>query len=132
MNRAIRTAVLASLFAAPFANAQDLVTDSDWQGAHLNDLIAKQARKYFKNGSVYRLEGEDLLLSPNASLHLGLALHELIVLASSGEPVPTPDNPIVVTSTLNGNGKVHTATLVWQEHFPMTKSTGWKPGAIRR
>ena len=112
------------------ANAQDLVTDSDWKGARLKDLITKQARKYFPRETVFSLQGDDIVLSPNASLHLGLALHELIVLASSGEPLPTPANPIRVTSTLTGNGSGYTAVLVWSEKFPNSKNPNWKPPEV--
>ncbi len=74
------------------AQSQDLITDSSWSGAHFRDLLQQQIEKYVQDGAadLIHVTGEDLLLTPNASLHVGLALHELTVNAvSHGDFVAT-------------------------------------------
>lgn len=60
------------------SGTQDLVTESNWRGTYLQSLVASQlgrvGQAVLANVSV---TGENPLLCPNASLHIGLALHEL-------------------------------------------------------
>lgn len=60
------------------ARAQDLVTDRDWQGALLSDLISRQIALFHRDSALpVELKGDDLVISPNAALYVGLAIHEL-------------------------------------------------------
>jgi two-component sensor histidine kinase len=60
------------------SSTQDLVTESDWQGTRLQALIAAQlARVGHASSRNIKIMGENPVLGPNASLHLGLAIHEL-------------------------------------------------------
>ncbi|MCL6705849.1 sensor histidine kinase [Pseudomonas sp. R2.Fl] len=62
------------------SQSQDLITDSSWRGAYFVELLRHQTDKYLSDhADLIELSGDDPLLSPNASLHVGLALHELIV-----------------------------------------------------
>ncbi|MFP1630300.1 HWE histidine kinase domain-containing protein [Zhengella sp. ZM62] len=62
------------------AQSQDLVTDSSWRGAQFRELVRAQAAKYLDEAeAVLTVTGADPLLSPNEALHVGLALHELLV-----------------------------------------------------
>ena len=66
------------------SQSQDLITDSSWRGAYFRDLLKQQVDRYVQeNAELVTVSGEDVLLTPNASLHIGLALHELIVNAVS-------------------------------------------------
>lgn len=66
------------------AQSQDLVTESNWHGALFYDLARSQLEKYSEiNDSRIKVTGENPYLFPSAALHLGLALHELIVNATS-------------------------------------------------
>lgn len=60
------------------SGTQDLVTESNWRGAYLQALIASQLGRV-SSGALAgtRVTGPDPLLGPNASLHIGLAIHEL-------------------------------------------------------
>lgn len=62
------------------SKAQDIVTDSEWRGVGFMDLLKAQM-ELCNPGKIAQIEmsGENLLLSPNAAMHIGLALHELIV-----------------------------------------------------
>jgi len=60
------------------SSTQDLVTESNWRGTYLQSLVTSQLTRV---GSALlanvRVTGENPLLGPNASLHIGLAIHEL-------------------------------------------------------
>jgi two-component sensor histidine kinase len=60
------------------SSTQDLVTESNWRGTHFQTLVMSQLARVspavFKNA---RITGDNPLLGPNASLHIGLAIHEL-------------------------------------------------------
>ncbi|MGB3339524.1 MAG: sensor histidine kinase [Devosia sp.] len=60
------------------SSTQDLVTESNWRGTYLQSLVASQLTRVGPSVlAKVRITGENPLLGPNASLHIGLALHEL-------------------------------------------------------
>ena len=60
------------------SSTQDLVTESNWRGTYLHTLITAQLTRVGSNRLAHvRITGENPLLGPNASLHIGLAIHEL-------------------------------------------------------
>jgi two-component sensor histidine kinase len=82
------------------SQSQDLITDSSWRGAYFFELVQHQTEKYLPdNGHLVKVSGDNVLLTPNASLHLGLALHELIVNAVSHGSLLRSIRPIEVTCT---------------------------------
>ncbi len=57
------------------AASQDLVTSSNWRAADLSDLVQDQVVRYVgESAGVVELKGAHPYLTPNASLHIGLAL----------------------------------------------------------
>ncbi len=79
------------------SQSQDLITDSSWRGAYFNDLVQQQTEKYLPdNKHLVQVKGDNVLLTPNASLHLGLALHELIVNAVSHGSILKSGRPIEI------------------------------------
>jgi two-component sensor histidine kinase len=79
------------------SQSQDLITDSSWRGAYFNDLVQQQTEKYLpENKHLVQVKGDNVLLTPNASLHLGLALHELIVNAVSHGSILKSGRPIEI------------------------------------
>jgi two-component sensor histidine kinase len=63
------------------SRSQDLVTAADWRGASLSELVTTQVEPYVADAATQLDLGlvTDYTLSPNAALHVGLALHELSV-----------------------------------------------------
>ncbi|HTN62905.1 MAG TPA: HWE histidine kinase domain-containing protein, partial [Devosia sp.] len=60
------------------SSTQDLVTESNWRGTHFQTLVMSQlARVSPAVLKDTRITGDNPLLGPNASLHIGLAIHEL-------------------------------------------------------
>ena len=62
------------------SHSQDLVTDSNWRGAGFYELIRLQTSPYLGTESHrFTIVGDDPYLYPNAALHVGLAIHELLI-----------------------------------------------------
>jgi two-component sensor histidine kinase len=60
------------------SSTQDLVTESNWRGTYLQSLVASQVTRVGHAALAnMRITGANPLLGPNASLHIGLAIHEL-------------------------------------------------------
>lgn len=75
---AIRESIESRLFA--LSRAHDLLTRENWEGAGLLDLVRSVLKPFgVANGGAERLQvaGEDIRLTPKATLALGIALHEL-------------------------------------------------------
>jgi two-component sensor histidine kinase len=78
------------------SRAHDVLTDADWRGARIFDLIRSQIALYAEN----RLEsvtvaGENAFLRPNAAQYIGLALHELTTNALKYGALSRDDGTIV-------------------------------------
>jgi len=98
------------------ASTQDLVTSSDWRGASLQDLVLEQVSRYTADPQTsIRLEGEKPYLNPNASLHIGLALHELAVNSVSYGALARPDGYVTLTAKKVEVPARSTLLLVWTE-----------------
>lgn len=105
------------------SQSQDLVTDSSWRGAYFRDLLAQQVERYVPdNRDLVRAVGDDILLTPNASLHIGLALHELIVNAVSHGDFVARRRPIEVRCTRVDGEKGPEIRIQWKE--PLDKTDG--------
>ncbi len=79
------------------SSSQDLITDSSWRGAFFFELVRDQTSRYMpENADLISIGGEDMLLTPNASLHVGLALHELVVNAASHGALVAGDTHIAI------------------------------------
>lgn len=60
------------------SRAHDVLTDADWRGARIFDLVRSQISLYAEGRLAdVTLEGENGFLRPNAAQYVGLALHEL-------------------------------------------------------
>ena len=60
------------------SSTQDLVTESNWRGTYLQSLVTSQMTRVGHSALAHlRITGDNPLLGPNASLHIGLAIHEL-------------------------------------------------------
>jgi two-component sensor histidine kinase len=98
------------------SHSQDLITDSSWRGAYLFELAEKQFAPYWPDtGTPMPLYGINAHLSPNAAVHLGLALHELIVNSASHGAISSGATSIVLNCTeaeLDGKKAIE---IAWSE-----------------
>lgn len=100
------------------ATSQDLVTSSNWRGAMLSDLIQDQTARFRGDSDDgVRFEGVDVYLNPNAALHIGLALHELVVNSISHGALSRPNGQVSLTSVMRGGQGDEPLLLVfvWSE-----------------
>lgn len=100
------------------ASSQDLVTSSNWRGAMLRKLIEEQVVRYCGDTSYsVRFAGVDPYLNPNAALHIGLAIHELVVNSVSHGALAQPGGSVEITAALEDEGD--NLMLVWSEPTDM-------------
>jgi two-component sensor histidine kinase len=99
------------------ASSQDLVTSSNWRGADLGDLVLGQVSRYNSTPqAAVRLEGERPWLTPNAALHVGLALHELVANSVSYGALSKRGGSVTLSAELlpNPDGQP-SLSLTWRE-----------------
>lgn len=102
------------------AFSQDLVTDSSWRGAYFFALADRQFRAYRgAQDTPFHATGINAHLSPNAALHIGLALHELIVNSASHGAIASGSKSLTldcVETVLNDGPAIE---LAWVEQIPV-------------
>ncbi|TYC58571.1 sensor histidine kinase [Rhodobacterales bacterium] len=107
------------------SKSQDLVTDADWYGAGLLDLIKGQISvEALRVRPELQFFGDDVVLTPNAALHLGLGFHELLAGASGGGE-EDHHRRLRVSCRLPQAGSAGMAELEWSEAL----SDGLQAGA---
>jgi two-component sensor histidine kinase len=99
------------------ASSQDLVTSSNWRGADLGELVREQVSRYTPTPrEAVRLKGEKPWLNPNAALHVGLALHELVANSVSYGALSKPGGHVALTAELEPDAAGHASLLLtWHE-----------------
>jgi two-component sensor histidine kinase len=100
------------------SQSQDLITDSSWRGARFYDLAEQQIEKYLPEvpGSV-SVTGENLWLNPNEALHVGLALHELVVNAAGAGTMRAGGAPIEISCvSIRKKNECPQVAVTWSEN----------------
>ncbi|MDB5526097.1 MAG: sensor histidine kinase [Rhizobium sp.] len=98
------------------SRSQDLVTDSGWRGAFAHELLDQQVSAYIPSGQdLIRFEGENILLSPNVTMHLGLAFHELLINAINYGTFLAAGDQIRVVCSIIDIGQVKHIQVDWNE-----------------
>ncbi|MCD2472577.1 histidine kinase [Jiella sp. MQZ9-1] len=98
------------------SSSQDIVTDADWRGADLESLVTTQVERYAPDGMDqidFRPIG--VYLSPTASLHVGLALHELAVNAASYGSLSVPGGKVVIDAAFQRGESENVLVIDWRE-----------------
>jgi two-component sensor histidine kinase len=97
------------------ASSQDLVTSSNWRGAMLSELVDGQVNRFLTDsGNEVRFDGNDVYLNPNAALHIGLALHELVVNSLSHGALSKPNGRVILTSQIEKTNGEAAPSLILQ------------------
>jgi PAS domain S-box-containing protein len=86
------------------ANAHALLSRTRWRGASLADLVHKELAPWVGTGST-RVEGPDVLLSPEATQPLSIVLHELVTNASKYGALRVPQGRVSVRWSLQRGGE---------------------------
>ncbi|MFD1199642.1 sensor histidine kinase [Brucella gallinifaecis] len=100
--------------------SQDLVTDSNWHGALFLDLLHSQVEKYIDiHDERLTIEGDNPYLFPGAALHVGLALHELIINATSFGGLSIPYGRVIISAKVQQNDQGDEELIFnWEETNP--------------
>ncbi len=100
---------------AGLAGSHDLLSSVDWKGASLMELIRSQLNHYEDLfGTRILLEGDDVLLRPEAAQNVGIALHELSTNAAKYGALSNADGRVTIAWSRGGDGE-HILTLTWRE-----------------
>lgn len=96
------------------AYSHDLLIESDWQGADLRSLIALQVAPFGGlDGKKFIATGPSLMLAPQATQLIGLALHELATNAVKHGALTTPAGVVAIEwRPESQNGAMR---LIWRE-----------------
>lgn len=97
--------------------AQDSIMETDWQGSSLKDLLERQLSHFpLQIKKLVVFEGDDVVISPNAAVHVGLAMHELLSNAVNYGSFARQNKTIKVSTKLQQlQSPTPTLTLSWEE-----------------
>ena len=96
------------------AEAHDLLTRENWEGAELHDVTTRLAALHGGPGR-FELSGPSIRLSPKTALSLSMALHELATNAMKYGALSTPDGRIRVAWDLAPEPGAARLDLTWTE-----------------
>lgn len=101
------------------SQSQDLVTESNWRGASFLELLHIQSKDYFPDhNNAITANGDNPYLFPGAALHIGLALHELIVNSLSYGALVHDGGRISITCYIEHKlEECPQAVISWHEFF---------------
>ncbi len=96
------------------AASQDLLTDRNWRGVPLEALVRAQTARCREKRLV--TEGPEVLLSPNATQTLGLALGELCDNALKHGAFSNADGEVSLLWRIDGGEAEPKLEMIWREH----------------
>jgi len=104
--------------------SHDLLVADDWHGASLRMLVEQQLESHMESpGERVVIEGEDVVLKPEAVHNLGMALHELTANAEKYGSLSKPEGGVHVGWNVCEDEKV--LRVVWKEQGgPQVKAPG--------
>jgi PAS domain S-box-containing protein len=112
----IRAALESRLTA--LARSHDVLTQENWEAAGLRDIVQRAIEPFMEKhgtGERFTIEGEDVRLSPQAALSLGMGLHELATNAAKYGALSMPQGKVSIRWLTDSDGEEGVVKLVWQE-----------------
>ncbi|WP_181183454.1 PAS domain S-box protein [Mesorhizobium sp. CU2] len=99
------------------SRSHDLLVDADWRGSTIAEVIAAQIEPFENKGRVSS-SGPSIMISPNAALYLGMALHELSATSAERGALTDAyaDGAISVSWSIEPRSEGSWLRLVWDEH----------------
>jgi two-component sensor histidine kinase len=94
----------------------DLLVENNWRGVSLRHLIRAHLGSHADHHDApVKLDGDDIMLGPNAADSIGLVIHELVDNAARFGALATPGGSVTVRWWLCGSGDGGRVTLDWLE-----------------
>ncbi|WP_269716047.1 PAS domain-containing sensor histidine kinase [Caulobacter sp. NIBR2454] len=98
------------------SDAHDILTDENWEGADLRDMVAAAARLHAGEDALrFVSDGPPARLSPKTALSLAMALHELGTNAVKYGALSTPPGRVSVRWSVEGREAERRLRLIWTE-----------------
>ncbi|GAC1334867.1 MAG: hypothetical protein NVSMB26_18330 [Beijerinckiaceae bacterium] len=99
------------------AHSHDLLLKENWEGALLEELVRSQLGAFAELiGGRIEIRGPNVIVSPEATQNLGLALHELSINAAKHGALSTSDGSVLVQwSTFSTEAGESQFLLSWSE-----------------
>ena len=94
------------------ANANALLTQTDWYGATLEDVIARELASFMARASI---DGPPIRLTPNATQGFALVIHELCTNAAKYGALSTPAGTLEIRWSVEEGGDEPRLMFRWQE-----------------
>ena len=95
------------------AEAQNLLTEANWGGAYLEDIVGRELASFAGRISI---DGPRVLLRSNAVQGFTLVVHELATNAAKHGALRAPAGRISVRWSVEGNGAEPALRFRWEEH----------------
>ena len=87
------------------AASHDLLVQRDWHGVSISELVKSQLGHYLdQHASQIAIEGQGLIVTPEAAQNIGLAVHELSTNAAKYGALSVPEGRVEVRWARTGNG----------------------------
>ncbi|MGB7432359.1 MAG: HWE histidine kinase domain-containing protein [Ahrensia sp.] len=110
------------------AKSQDIITETDWTGVSWHHLVRHQVTSIVPLASRrVALDGSDIKLSPNASTHIGLALHELVNRSLTAGTLSRPDGIVQISLEKGNQPGANFAVMRWRETAPSYENCAHSP-----
>jgi two-component system, chemotaxis family, CheB/CheR fusion protein len=98
------------------SKTHDLLTQSNWEGASLRDLVLQELSPYRTDKPLrLTIDGQDVQLPPKAALAFSLLFHELATNAVKHGALSVPAGRIDVGWEISDGGEQRTLLLHWVE-----------------
>lgn len=96
------------------SDSHAVLSDRDWEGVALADLVQMQVGEQFDFGERFRISGPDISLPPDHALGLGIILNELVSNAIRFGALSVPGGHVAVEWALQP-GRPRRVDLTWRE-----------------
>lgn len=97
------------------AHSHDLIVQENWHGADMHALVAMQTGAFEIAADVLRVDGERLLVRPEAAQNIGLSLHELASNALRYGALSSPEGHVEIGWRFIEHESGRKLQMTWRE-----------------